>query len=375
MSIEITILNKDVSLDVSLSLGDNNKIFLNEKEYVVTACYDANNKLHLRTDMCPLVVECITDEDEFKPNSNIVEIVLDLQQGKLESTSHVIYMYNKENSYIECYSTPILPKDYVLSVDKQLSVGFDGHINTSLFIQYLHRYSSDILATLDLFLGECTKYGVMKTTLPKVDPLSSTYLMKCIRATKKTSEFGELITRFYIETVYGVPDFSIIEEELTKETLLNETADILFIITDSELDESIIPSTKIVIQLQTGLFSMGRSLIRKCISLEAEIKEKGIKEYKMDSLKISSDEESTDSGCCGGNKNGGGCCGGGKCGVSFDEEVRIIDCETECTEENCCSKPKVVKPKESCCKGKAKEDCCKSSGKGCTCTDCKGSCA
>jgi len=379
MSLEFIFLNGKSSACICFSLGDNNKMILNEKEYTVTAFYDELGKIHLKTNFCPLVVEDETNMDEFKPNSNIIEIVLDLKVGVLEPSSRVTYMYNKENSYVECYSTPIIINELYSKVDTNISTGFNGLINTSLFVQYLYRYSSDITHTLTTFLEECSKYGVMKTTLPNSNPVTGLYKFKCIRLASNISEFGELLVRFYIETTYGISDFSIVKEL----ALSTEDADIIFVITDSEIEEESIPSNKVVIPLQTGLFSALRSLFRKCDTLQTQITQKRIQERV---IKVNV-EQTTKEGCCGNKGTNGGCCGGNKEVDSFtengccggkqkkEESVLIKDCEQNgCDEKNCCSKPKPVVNKD-CCKGKSVTDCCKTSGNGsCTCTDCKNKC-
>lgn len=379
MSISLTLLNKQNALNASLSLGDNNTIFINEQSYIVSASYDEKGLLHLRTDMCDLLIEDTETIDEFKPNKNIVELVLDLNTGEAHPSSSVVYFYNKENSFIECYSTPIVSNELYSKVDTYLISGFNGEVSTASFINYLYQYASDIQHTLSVFIEECAKHGSLKAKLPTVQAYTSNYSFKLVRLGEASSEFGELITRFYLETKNCTPSFEISKNWDTV-VLDDPSVDVFFMITEEPIPSTIsVPSDKIVHTIQPGLISMGRSVIRKLNEIEKELKEKGIKsrEKELASLKIDNESEG---GCCGGSGKEGGCCktegeSGGCCGGNKKK-----DCESssvfECSEEDCCSKPKKVETtKSGCCKGKNTSDCCKSGGSECSCTDCGNKCS
>lgn len=365
MSTLLVFLNKFSDLPVTVKLGDNNMIYINDISYSATAFRGDNDLLHIRTEMCPIFVEDPQDDNEFKANMNCVELVLDTTTSLLHSSSHISYFYNKENSFIERYKTPILSEETFSSVNKYIKAGFNEEISVSGFVSYLYQNAADIEHTLSLFLEESLKYGALKTKLPSVSPLKANYSFKLIRVDQNSSEFGELLTRFYLESKNCSPQFETVSS-LKDIIFQDEAVDVFIAITDQTISSDTIPSTKIVWTVPTGLISMGRTVIKKLNELLVEVEQKSIKERVYDTSLFKGDSGEGE-GCCGGNKDGGGCC----------KTEKKKDCEPslsfDCTEEDCCSKPKKV---NKCCKGKEENDCCKTSGNGsCSCTDCGNKCS
>lgn len=369
MSAFITLLNKQKARNVAVLLGDNNTVYIDTVPYVVSAYYDDKELLHIRTDMCELFVEEQEDTDECKANKNMIELVVDLKSGSIQSSSNITYFYNKENSFIECYHTPILSTELYEKVDTIFTSGFNQEVRTVSFIQYLYQYSADIEHTLTLLVDEYSKYGALKTNLPTIEPFVSNYSFKLVRLSKSSSEFGELITRFYLESKNCIPQFEIAKE--WNEISFNDAnVDVFIIITEGSLPDTItVPINKVVCTVPSGLISMGRSIIRKLNDILSELKTKEIATREKEEISLKIEQGGEGGGCCGGNTEGGGCC----------KETKKKDCESsssfDCTEEDCCSKPKPKKA-NSCCKGKQESDCCKTSGNGgCSCTDCGNKCS
>jgi hypothetical protein len=419
----ITILNKNKAVHKLFKLGDNNTIYLDEEEFKVNALYDENNNklLHL----CSTATELSIDEninesnesndENIKENYYFFDIVIDTEHGLLSGLSKVTYGYRKENSYMELFSSPVIPSELYDYINNSINTVYKNHITTEGFLSYCYEMNQDMESIINLLLTELQNTAPIKSKDIESVNINKLFNVCIVKEDNSVSnKFGDLL----LEYVCYTKGLSVTSSLLSNVNFLSDDIDIFIIVALNDIESLVIPSSKVIIRVQPGLFSQSKGLLKQLKTIKESCDEKRLEDRKIKleehfkRMMQDSKQEGT-GGCCGGKDKDGNCCGGstepkspiktggccgnnqnGCCGNNNEEKEKKEKKEEPVVKKACCGGKKKkqevitvtsvemvdVQPtvqqevKKGCCKNKSQEECCKSSGTECSCTDCDNKC-
>ena len=355
-------------------LGDANKLILTDvdtdktEEFVVNACADDKNNIDCTFQTIFGDFGTLKSGIETPINYYNMRIIFQLDENQnmtLISPSKCVFGFNKENSFMDVVTYPIIATEKYKFLQEQFKAGFGNCLSVDQFLSFLFTidYGMDFNNIMDIIENTFRSSALLPSKdLNLVDFKDKSY--NCVLVTQVNTNNHEQILLESIASCFlqsigmsvNIYDQSHLKD-VSEDDLINqlnfkdENVDFWFLINHNEIENIPKDTFGAVFQIRSGLFTTTRHIIKRLPLMLEQATERRLQcrnEMMKDAL--AKELKKGQKGGCSGPKADGGCCGGGCGGSSNTEEdqpevVDKLHQNMSCGSSNCCSKdkPKVQK--------------------------------
>jgi len=257
--------------------------------------------------------------------------------------SKVNYGYNKNNSFIEICTYPIVDLSMYETLEEQFTKAYGNVIQLSDFLSFLLlNFEFQYKVLFDHMAKTFKENAPLGTpTFTPVDFEGKAYSFVLVREDNKDADLPEFIMHCILSNLGHL--CTVGKHDGAFKEFNNDKADVFVLINQEEHPVVAKPEHlkgKIVVQVRNGVYSSVRSLLKMLQSIKEQCIEAGIRD-RNEVIKEQFDEmmKNNKDGKCTGPKEDGGCCGGGcgggGCGEPSSSEPSSS--ESSSMKSGCCS--------------------------------------